>query len=482
MSKVRINDLAREMEVKSRQILDILAELGLATGKTHSSSLEDYEADKVRAQFERGLRPAGQAGAQASRAAQGIAPKIDLSHISKPGDVMKAILAKKAEQETEARYRRPAAPVAPVVQPPARPAPPVVTAAPSTVPPARPEPRRIFPQPRSAPPIIAVPPVQPAIASRPPVNPVVAKAPAGAVVAAPRPAVAVAPPAVAVVAKPPAAPVAREVHPRENEEPKTVQQPDAPAAPTVATPDAVTLDETTAIAVAPIAPAAAVSVAEAVEPAIVAASPAAEAVAAAPPQKETASSAPASAPTATVPATPEHQPVYRAKGHTHIASPTAALPARRVVMPQTGPRPVYKAPPVVAPPPPAPNTGNAAGIRRGQPIFDRGRTGGPGSYAQRTPGAAPGPVPRWPASQAPHAHHAGRLCRYGSAGSASRLRRSASQSRWHGWRRADRCGAAPAARPCQRPRRSSQQYPKTKEGPMKGFVPPPRYGGVQYGR
>jgi translation initiation factor IF-2 len=32
MSKVRINDLAREMEVKSRQVLDILAELGLASG------------------------------------------------------------------------------------------------------------------------------------------------------------------------------------------------------------------------------------------------------------------------------------------------------------------------------------------------------------------------------------------------------------------------------------------------------------------
>ena len=41
MSKVRINDLAREMEVKSRQVLDILAELGLAAGKTHSSSLEE---------------------------------------------------------------------------------------------------------------------------------------------------------------------------------------------------------------------------------------------------------------------------------------------------------------------------------------------------------------------------------------------------------------------------------------------------------
>ncbi len=40
MSKVRINDLAREMEVKTREILDVLAELGLAGGKTHSSSLE----------------------------------------------------------------------------------------------------------------------------------------------------------------------------------------------------------------------------------------------------------------------------------------------------------------------------------------------------------------------------------------------------------------------------------------------------------
>src|ERR1035438_8334645 len=104
MSKVRINDLAREMEVKSKQVLDILAEIGLAAGKTHSSSLEDYEADKVRAHFERGTRPAGQAGTQASRASQGITPKIDLSHISKPGDVLKAILAKKQEDEAVARH------------------------------------------------------------------------------------------------------------------------------------------------------------------------------------------------------------------------------------------------------------------------------------------------------------------------------------------------------------------------------------------
>ena len=67
MSKVRINDLAREMEVKSRQVLDILAELGLAAGKTHSSSLEDFEAERVRAQYERTSRPGGQGGAASAR-------------------------------------------------------------------------------------------------------------------------------------------------------------------------------------------------------------------------------------------------------------------------------------------------------------------------------------------------------------------------------------------------------------------------------
>src|ERR1039458_2127690 len=98
MSKVRINDLARVMEVKSRQVLDILAELGLGAGKTHSSSLEEDEADKVRAQFKRAARTSP-ASTTASRAPQAIAPKIDLSHISKPGDVLKAIQAKKQEEE-----------------------------------------------------------------------------------------------------------------------------------------------------------------------------------------------------------------------------------------------------------------------------------------------------------------------------------------------------------------------------------------------
>ena len=95
MSKIRINDLARELERKSREILNVLNELGMGAGKTHSSSLEEYEAEKVRGYFGGGEHSAGHGSAASSRTGQAIAPKIDLSHISKPGDVMKAILAKK---------------------------------------------------------------------------------------------------------------------------------------------------------------------------------------------------------------------------------------------------------------------------------------------------------------------------------------------------------------------------------------------------
>src|ERR1700744_2596424 len=110
MSKVRINDLAREIEVKSRQVLDLLTKLGLGDPKmTHSSSIEDHEAEKVRAHFG-GIRSGA---GNSSRTPQGLQPKVDLSNISKPGDALKAILARKQEQEEAAR--RSHAPVKPAV-------------------------------------------------------------------------------------------------------------------------------------------------------------------------------------------------------------------------------------------------------------------------------------------------------------------------------------------------------------------------------
>jgi len=53
MGSIRINELARELEVKSRAILNCLLEVGITEKKSHSSSLDQESADKVRAYFHR---------------------------------------------------------------------------------------------------------------------------------------------------------------------------------------------------------------------------------------------------------------------------------------------------------------------------------------------------------------------------------------------------------------------------------------------
>src|SRR5690348_5652408 len=93
MSKIRINDLARELEVKSKAILDVLTAVGVTEKKTHSSSLELDEAERVRQHF---VKAAETERAKDSRhaarpSADEIKTKFDLSKISKPGDVLKAI-------------------------------------------------------------------------------------------------------------------------------------------------------------------------------------------------------------------------------------------------------------------------------------------------------------------------------------------------------------------------------------------------------
>ena len=65
MSKVRINDLARELEVKSRSILDALTAVGVTESKTHSSSIEADEAEKVRGYFKNRRSGGGSAKPQA---------------------------------------------------------------------------------------------------------------------------------------------------------------------------------------------------------------------------------------------------------------------------------------------------------------------------------------------------------------------------------------------------------------------------------
>src|SRR5580704_9754104 len=147
MSKVRINDLARELEVKSKAILDTLPLVGVTEKKTHSSSLEEHEAEKVRVYLRssaEGSSPAGKSSSRALRGEEEIKTKIDLSNISRPGDVLKAITQRKeavapaapratAPMATHAPAEKPAAVVPPAARPMVTP-PAALVAAPPAVP------------------------------------------------------------------------------------------------------------------------------------------------------------------------------------------------------------------------------------------------------------------------------------------------------------------------------------------------------------
>ncbi|HUC31016.1 MAG TPA: translation initiation factor IF-2 [Candidatus Acidoferrum sp.] len=353
MSKVRINDLARELEVKSKAILDVLPLVGVTEKKTHSSSLEEHEAEKVRAHI-RGGSEAQAPAAKSVRPLRGeeeIKTKIDLSHISRPGDVLKAIT-----QQKEA------------VAPPARPAAhaPVV-ARPAVAPPPAAKP---VPPPVAPPPAPVVPPVRPAVVA-PAEKPASPVSPAPPVSAPPRP------------APPPSAPVA------------------APPAPP-----------------APSAPAITVSAAPTVTPA---------------PPKPVAPTAP-------------------------VAQP----PAPRMIVPQTGPRPVYKAPPPRPGVPIGQTSAPSAGTTRpapgrpvpGQPIFQRPRPSAPGAGAPRPPLRPGERRPMHPTRQAP----------------------AGARPLGVGPGLPPPGPVRPGSRPGAPARRPGQRYvPRgVKEGPMKGYVPPPR--------
>src|SRR3954451_21881764 len=89
--KIRINDLARELEVKSKAILDVLPQVGVTEKKTHSSSIEEDEAVRVRAHFQKQHSSGGGENRRQSRDGDDLKPKFDFSHVSKPGDI-RAIL------------------------------------------------------------------------------------------------------------------------------------------------------------------------------------------------------------------------------------------------------------------------------------------------------------------------------------------------------------------------------------------------------
>jgi translation initiation factor IF-2 len=429
MSKVRINDLARELEVKSKSILDALTAVGVTEPKTHSSSIEAAEAEMVR-NYLSGKRGSSSTATKPPVEAK---PAFNLAHISKPGDAVKAILARKqAEEEARRTPRRPAATPAPpaAVSAPKAATKPAKESAPEAAAPAAPAPRRVVPQPRQHAQIVTPPQPPPAIASKPPVGPVIGRPP---VVVAPPPG------AHAIPAQPAAAHAAAD---RLSAAATSLEVPAPPAT---------------------------------VKRVKRAALPVAGAPAATPAAATTPAAAAAAAAAALLDASSMAAAEHRTDGadQESVEAEVAAVaetPARRVVMPQTGPRPIYTAP-----------AGAAHGIQRGRPIFERPRPQAPGALGPRPASTtAPGarrpmhPTRTFPTGTgepgrpgfAPGSARPGYGARPGGPGLPGAMPGPGEAPN----------GMRPAARPGQR--RGGQRYEKTKEGPMKGFQPPPRYGGA----
>jgi translation initiation factor IF-2 len=160
-NQVRINDLARELEVKAKVVLEYLPELGVTEKKTHSSSIDVEVAEKVRGHF----RAAAEAEEAAERA---------------------AVARERAAKEARERPREvPKAPPAPAAAPAPPPAP---AAKPVVVPPSE------VPKPVAPPAAVEAPAP---VATKPAAPPPAAKptAPAASQPQAARPAARPAPPA-----------------------------------------------------------------------------------------------------------------------------------------------------------------------------------------------------------------------------------------------------------------------------------------------
>jgi translation initiation factor IF-2 len=139
-NQIRINNLARDLEVKAKAILDYLPEIGVKEKKTHSSSIDEADAEKVRKHFQQ------LAQAEAVAEAAAIKDKADKEAAARAARIRPATVAAKPPAPAVTAIPHPpvTAPPAPtpVAASPAAPVTHVVKPTPSAVPPiaARPAP------------------------------------------------------------------------------------------------------------------------------------------------------------------------------------------------------------------------------------------------------------------------------------------------------------------------------------------------------
>ena len=115
MKKIRINELARELEVKAHEILERLPELGVTEKKTHSSSIDEDVAIRLRVLY--GVTaPVAEAPAPApAQAPEPAAEAVERGRKPAIETVPEAPVALKEREEPRvaAEEARPAAPVRP---------------------------------------------------------------------------------------------------------------------------------------------------------------------------------------------------------------------------------------------------------------------------------------------------------------------------------------------------------------------------------
>ncbi len=124
MKNIRINELARELEVKPKVIIDLLPELGVSEKKTHSSSIDEDVAHLVRKRLGFEVEPARRDGeeAPAAEVRPEAQPEVEAQE-SRPEPETAVALEETPQAAAQADGEPEAAPATPAPPPPARSAP-----------------------------------------------------------------------------------------------------------------------------------------------------------------------------------------------------------------------------------------------------------------------------------------------------------------------------------------------------------------------
>jgi hypothetical protein len=85
LRKIRVNQLARELQVRVHEILDLLPTMGVAGKTTHSSWLSHELADNIRRHFQFAMRKASASSQQEPRTTESH-NNIDLQHSGRPSE------------------------------------------------------------------------------------------------------------------------------------------------------------------------------------------------------------------------------------------------------------------------------------------------------------------------------------------------------------------------------------------------------------